>query len=140
MSQQPVVVMQLSVCVVSYAYPCVERSIERHCALVMCSSSLQTRLMFQNVNLKSFIILFSLYILINVDYLWEYLELWRPKTDVSCLLLSCVLKVYKDELYVQASGVQARAWRDAVPQSLAPTCLNTTAWRFLVCLVRLGCV
>ncbi len=33
-------------------------------------------------------------------------------------------------------GVQTWSWRATVLQSLAPTCLNTPAWKFLVCLVR----
>ncbi len=33
-------------------------------------------------------------------------------------------------------AVQTRSWRAGVLQSLAPTCLNTPAWKFLVCLVR----
>ncbi len=33
-------------------------------------------------------------------------------------------------------GVQTWSWRATVLQSLAPTCLNTPAWKFIVCLIR----
>jgi len=45
-------------------------------------------------------------------------------------------KGLKDESSVIAKDSRYQKWWVTVLQSLAPTCLNTPAWKFLVCWIR----
>ncbi len=53
---------------------------------------------------------------------------WPVQCEMSLSACICI--------WIYTRDAQTQSWRAGVLQSLAPTCLNTPAWKFLVCLIR----
>ncbi len=62
---------------------------------------------------------------------WSDKTHWHVLASAMWNVLKCV---YLHWIYTR--DAQTQSWRAGVLQSLAPTCLNTPAWKFLVCLIR----